>query len=75
MDTRNAVITTSPKCFWRKAENVSLNVKKQKKTKNIKKTDQDKVPIVSVNAVLTTTPKISSQSPRQVINSYFFSKI
>ena len=25
-----------------------------------------------MNAVLTTTPKISSQSPRQVINSHFF---
>ena len=26
MDTKNAVITTSPKSFWRKAEKISLNV-------------------------------------------------
>ena len=26
MDTKNAVITTSPKSFWRKAEKFSLNV-------------------------------------------------
>ena len=28
MDTKNAVITTSPKSFWRKAENFSLSVQK-----------------------------------------------
>ena len=26
MDTENAVITTSPKSFWRKAEHFSLSV-------------------------------------------------
>ena len=49
--------------------------KKQKKTKNIKKTDQHKVPIVSVNAVLTTPPKFSLQSPRTIKNLYFFRNI
>ena len=33
MDTKNAVITTSPKSFWRKAEKFSLNV--EKRFKNI----------------------------------------
>ena len=28
MDTKNAVITTSPKSFWRKAEKISLSVQK-----------------------------------------------
>ena len=28
MDTKNAVITTSPKSFWRKAEKFSLSVQK-----------------------------------------------
>ena len=28
MDTKNAVITTSPKIFWRKAENFLLKVQK-----------------------------------------------
>ena len=28
MDTKNAVITTSPKSFWRKAENFSLSLQK-----------------------------------------------
>ena len=28
MDTKNAVITTSPKSFWRKAEKFWLNVQK-----------------------------------------------
>ena len=29
MDTKNAVITTSPKSLWRKAEKFSLNVEKR----------------------------------------------
>ena len=29
MDTKNAVITTSPKSFWRKAEKFSLNEEKR----------------------------------------------
>ena len=29
MDTKNAVITTSPKSFWRKAEIFSLSVQKR----------------------------------------------
>ena len=31
MDTKNAVITTSPKSFWRKAEKFTLNVQKLQK--------------------------------------------
>ena len=41
----------------------------------IQKTDQQKVPIVSVNAVLTTSPNFSLQSPRTIKNLYFFRKI
>ena len=75
MDTKNAVITTSPMCFRRKAENVSLNLKKAEKNEKHKNTDQHKVPIVSVNAVLTTPPKFSLQSPRTIKNLYFFRNI
>ena len=75
MDTKNAVITTSPRCFRRKAENVSLIVKKSKKNEKHKKTDLHNDPLVSVNAVLTTPPKLSLQSPRMIKNFYFFQKI
>ena len=37
MDAKIAVITTSPKIFWREAENVSLNVKNRRKTDISKK--------------------------------------
>ena len=40
----------------------------------IQKIDLHEDPIVSVNAVLTTPPKLSLQSPRMIKNSYFFSK-
>ena len=39
------------------------------------KIDLHKDPIVSVNAVLTTPPKLSLQSPRMIKNLYFFRKI
>ena len=32
MDTKNAVITTSPKSFWRKGENFCRSVQKRLKT-------------------------------------------
>ena len=41
----------------------------------IQKIDLHEDPIVSVNAVLTTPPKLSLQSPRMIKNSYFFRKI
>ena len=41
----------------------------------IQKNDLHKGPIVSVNAVLIIPLKFSLQSPRKVINLYFFSKI
>ena len=41
----------------------------------ILKIDLHNDPIVSVNAVLTTQPKISLQSPRMIKNLYFFRKI
>ena len=46
------------------------NVKKTYNSKN----DLHKDPIVSVNAVLTNPLKFSLQSPRKVINLYFFSE-
>ena len=74
MDTKNAVITTLPKNFWRKAEKFRSLYKNVKKTYN-SKNDLHKYPIVSVNAVLTNPLKFSLQSPRKVINLYFFPKI
>ena len=60
MDTKNAVITTSTKSFYGKPSNFrSVN-------KNFS--------VVSVNAVLTTLPKISLQSPRMVKKLILFSK-
>ena len=41
----------------------------------IQKVDLHKDPTVSVNAVLTTPPKLSLQSPRMIKNLYFFRKI
>ena len=72
MDTKNAVITTSPKSFWRKAEKFSLNVKKTLKKHTFQKNDLHKDPIVSVSAVLTTPPKISLQSPRKIKFKLYF---
>ena len=53
MDTKNAVITTSPKSFWRKAEKFRSMYENLKKY-IIQKNDLHKDPIGSVNAVLTT---------------------
>ena len=66
MDTKNAVITTSPKNFRRTAEKFSLNVEKKLKKHTIQKNDLHKNPIVWMKAVLTTPPKFSSKSPRKI---------
>ena len=46
-----------------------------KKTYIFQKNGLHKDPIVSVNAILITPPKFSSQSPRLLENLYFFRKI
>ena len=74
MDRKKVFFETSWKIFPRKAKTFSLNVRKRWKN-IIQKIDPHKYPIVSVYAVLTNTPKFSSQSPRWVWNSYYFSKV
>ena len=74
METKNALNITSPNNFWREAEVVSLNTKKNGMKRIFQKNDLHKDPIVSVNAVLTTPPKFSLQSPRRIKIYTFFSK-
>ena len=66
IDTKNEVITNSRKSFQQTSEKISLKVQKLLKKQIIQKNGLHKVPIVSLYAVLTTTPKFSSQSPRMV---------
>ena len=67
LQPRWRVVDERPKLFRSKYKNGKKYI--------IQKTDQHKVPIISVNAVLTTPPKLSLQSPRTIKNLYFFRNI
>ena len=63
------------RCFKESPRNLRSRYKNCKKKQIIQKKGLHKVPIVSLYAVFTTTPKFSSQSPRMVKSIYVFRRI
>ena len=64
LQPRWRVVDKRPKLIRSKYKNGKKNI--------IQKIDLHKAPIVSVNAVLSIPLKVSLQSPRKVVNLYFF---